>query len=106
MRRSLSVAALVLTLVPAVYAISPAGASDARSYGSRNCVQGAVFLRATATGTLTLRVNRDAQTADVQTWANGSSLVTRTNYTSFYSAKSARADTNGRISSATYNCAD
>ena len=96
---------LVLALVPAVSAVSPAEAAS-RTYGSESCVQGSVFLRATATGTLTLRVNRDAQNADVQTWVNGSSLITRTNYTSFPAARSARADTNGRISSATYNCAD
>lgn len=105
MRRSVTAAVLALTFVPAIAAMGPA-AADSRTYGSKSCGQGAVFLRATATGTLTLRVNRDPQTADVQTWVNGSSLVTRTNYTSFYSANSARADTNGRISSASYNCAD
>lgn len=105
MRRSLSAAALALAVVPAVASMGPASA-DTRNFGYRECVQGSVFLRATATGTLTLRVNRDAQNADVQTYVNGSSLITRTNYTGYSSARSAQADTNGTISSATYNCAD
>ena len=100
--------AVVACALAAVLTAAPAAEAVSKTWGSKSCVQGSIFVRTTSTGTVSHHINRDSQTATVKTYANGSTARTNTTYTSYARAQSTTATSSASAWSATpsYNCAD